>query len=181
MNLYDIKLDNNKNVYLELLTIDIVTSYNNGRNEKCYNVKSVEREYPVDLKERIKYLKAIGFRSVISLFPRAFDVQCGNVIDMMMVNMLERKHILLDKVYDDKTVVEGMNVTTTYIHYINPETGVEYAKTIGARNDITSEDLQNSGYTPIENSILMPNINSLHNGHFAVELDVSSRNSVIQK
>lgn len=181
MNLYDIKSDKNKNVYLELLTIDIVTSYNNGRNENCYNVRSVEREYPVDLKERIKYLKAIGFRSAISLFPRAFDVQCGNVIDMMMVNILERKYMLLDKVYDDKDVVEGMSVTTTYIHYINPETGVEYAKSIGVRNDITSEELQNLEYTPIENSILMANINSLHSGHSPVELDVSSRNSVIQK
>lgn len=99
-------------------------------------------------------------------------------IDELLFAILKRTHILLDKVYDDKAVLNGMNVIATYLHYIDATSGVEYAKPIGCR-DCNAEDLLLEGYTPIENSILMANISNLPiNGYLGIELDVSSREIV---
>jgi len=99
------------------------------------------------------------------------------ITDFVLISIIERGHILLDKVFDDKAIVDGLNKIATYIHYIDPNTGIEYAKPIGIKERKVSEQLLKEGYTPIENSILMSNITELStNEYFAIELDVSSRN-----
>lgn len=183
IKLYDIKLDQDKNIYLELITLETVSEYDNTthRNTRYYREVSREIEYPENLKERIAYLRAIGFKSIISVFPRSFNVGNLSVLNNLMINMLEKLHILLDVVYDDKTIRDGLNAVTTYIHYIDPNTGIEYAKPISVRSDITGEEMLEAGYTPIENSVLMQNLNELSNQQFfAIELEKNRSTNLTQ-
>jgi len=64
-NFYDIKLDENGQVYLELITKRLVSEFNNGVTVSYYIEVSREREYPEDIKKRIKYLQAIGYNSIL--------------------------------------------------------------------------------------------------------------------
>lgn len=173
---YDIKLDTNGQIYLELITERKITEFSNGKNVTYYVEVNREIEYPDNIKKRINYLRALGCKCISTFDAKNFDLNNLRPIDNILVAIIEKGHILLDKVYDDKAVINGMNVIATYIHYIDSKTGIEYAKPMGCRTDITSEQLLKEGYTPMENSILMANITELStNGYFGIELDVSSR------
>jgi len=175
---YDIKLDDNGQIYLELISKKIVSEYKDGKNISYYVEVSREIDYPEDIKKRISYLRALGYKSILAFESKKSDLTNLRSIDGLLAAILKRTHILLDKVYDDKAVLNGMNVIATYLHYIDATSGVEYAKPIGCR-DCNAEDLLQEGYTPIENSILMANISNLPiNGYLGIELDVSSREIV---
>ena len=125
---YDLNLDG---IGLRLDKYDVSLVVDSDDTRK-YNFKFTGYEYPTDLEGTISIIRCVNNAYGLNEFvgSKGFDIDTNNFLTTLNMKRLAFKHKLLEKVYDDKAVVDGMNVVVTYIHYVNMETGQEYAECI---------------------------------------------------
>lgn len=158
---YDLTLDEN-GLRLDKFDGGLVCC---GDNERYYSFQLRDSEYPEDTENRIAELRSLNDFHSLNEFgiAREFNVDTNNPVNFMRYKYLARNHKLLEMVYDDKTVEEDMSVVKSYIHYVNLTTGKEYVELMGVKphTDLYVNELISKGFIAIENSHLIPHLDSL--------------------
>lgn len=183
VNFYDLKSDEMGLPYIEKWNSKIVSRQVNGKIETCYESSIKEIEQPTDIRKAIVELKSSGFISYNRFQTSDFTLNTNfkemlNPLMHIKLSLLGRKHVLLEKVYDDKAVVKGMHSIARYIHYINVETGQEYVLCIDIKefDDFYPWAFEKEGYKNIQNSVIFQFLSTLKYTSEAIEIDSSTIN-----
>ena len=129
INFYNITSEEGRPVIEKWNSILISTSIN-GKNESYYSSSNITKEYPTDIKLAIMELKEKGYQPFRLEPNNDFDIKCQNPLMLLRLWLLSKRHVLLEKVYDDALIQEGMTKIAKYIHYIDIETGNEFVRLI---------------------------------------------------
>lgn len=155
--LYDIILDDYKNIAVNLYGASVVTIEENG-NKRSKNVLNlVDTIYPGDLCECINDLKMKGYISYQKLSNEWSNIFVSNPLINAKILFMQKNNKLLEKIYDF-VVVNNTVYLYTYITYVNYVNGKIFALKTGNFNisfsDDLAEKLGNSGYVSIGASYL---------------------------
>ena len=128
--------------------------------------------HPYDMEEAMQALRHNGYYSWDQSVGISLDARVQNPMVALKLISLSNNSALLNKVYDDKDVVDGMHSIVTYINYVDVVTGKQYVLCVGIDN-YTPElvrELQDEGYVSIENTVLMDSLANLRKDLEAVEV-----------
>ena len=150
---YDIVLDEEGKLRLDFYE----TTMEVEGKERKYVHQFVKSEYPEDLRSMISMLTAVGFRSLSSFNLEFWNVGTLNPILNLKLMLLSKNHKLLEKSYDDYTIINDMLYITKYIYYINMLTGQEYVMNVGTEkySKENIEKLEANGFKSILDSSLI--------------------------
>lgn len=149
---YDIVLDENGQIRVDIYETRIEIE----EKERRYVHEFKKSEYYENLENAIALLRGWHYLGMNSFSPNMWDIASKNPLVTIKMILLSKQHKILEKVYDDHTIIDGVISITKYIYYVNMQTGKEMVMNIGvekySEKNICS--LQAEGFKPIENSIL---------------------------
>lgn len=160
MRAYDIALDENNKLEINLYGVDVV------RNERDYAYKfDYVESIPVDednIKSWIFSLREKGFFSASKVVSNDFMVDEGNLLYAYRSIFLPLEHKLLEKVFDF-VYVDGTIHIFIYITYVNVNSGK--LSTLRVNDLVLSSDviskLTNSGFKYIGESYLFRHLDKM--------------------
>lgn len=161
MKAYDIVLDENNKLEINLYGVDVV----GDRRESAYQFNCVE-SVPVNeenIRSWILSLRQRGFFSASKIVPNVFPVNEGNLLYSYRSIFLPLEHKLLEKVYDEVNV-DGTLHMFIYITYVNVNTGKLFTLKINDLSEYSEdlkEELEINGFKCIGDSYLGNHLNEM--------------------
>lgn len=148
------------------LRVDLygVTLVHDGK-KSFYKFDHDSSVYPEDMKTYLEFLQSYNYMS-IKRFESKSDVISTNPLVNMKLAILNRTSQLIEKVYDDHVIIEGINYIAKYAHYIDVKNGEEKVVYLGMSkfSELTLSDLASRGFIPIANSPLINRIDNIGRG-----------------
>lgn len=119
--------------------------------------------YASDTEEAVNALRHNGYFNWEETVREPMNVSVKSPFMKVKLGILENGNVLLNKVYDNKAIVDDMHAIASYIHYINSETGKQYMMLIAT--DLFSEAkeqvLRKEGFASIDETVLKEFISEL--------------------
>ena len=163
--IYDIELIDSK----PAIKIYLSGTKKENQKGKLLTIRTYELKrifYSSDLPKDIEILKSKGYMDANKFFHEDFLNQVVNnkILLTYKLMLLGYHNKILEKTYDLK-IIDGINYITTYITYVNMNTGVEYVMPLGILGKYDEKQvriLEDKGYKFINETELMYHLNNLN-------------------
>lgn len=142
---------------------------NVGEEKKYF--KSTE-----ELENYIQTSRDLGYYGPLdtTMPDNSFDINVKNLLVKIKLFLLSKRHILLNKIYDDKAISdEGIHSIAQYIHYVDTLTGEQFVRLI-AINDFKEElvqELNQEGFKRIDETFLYQYLSQFKQDGSSIKLD----------
>lgn len=131
--------------------------------------------YASDTEEAVNALRHNGYFSWEETIREPMNVRVKSPFMKVKLGILENGNVLLNKVYDNKAIVDGMSSIASYIHYINSGTGKQYMMLIATDlfSSAKEQSLREDGLVNIDDTVLKEFISELsYDSYVPVEVKV---------
>lgn len=129
-----------------------------------------------ELEQYIQICRDLGYYGPLdtTMPDNSFGINVKNPLIKMKLFLLANRHVLLNKVYDDKAISEdGMHSITQYIHYVDTFTGEQLVRVIAVNNfsEALVQELNQEGFRSVEETFLFQYLPQFKQDGSSIKID----------